>query len=138
MTDRLRLALGPEARNFIESEVRSGGDDEVVVGDRGAVFQFDPVLTGQHAARSLCEVADALALHHVGDIDLDILLLAPADRNPRVGGNEVIAWPLADHRHPVLALSQLWQQFIGHQRSAEACTEYDEFRHDTSSVCLIA
>ena len=57
-----------------------------------------------HAARALSEVADALALHDVGEIDFDVLLFAPADRNPRIGRHEVIARALADHGHLVLAL----------------------------------
>jgi len=45
-----------------------------------------------------------------------------------IGGDEVIDRSLGDHGQAV-ALAQLRQQFIGHQRSAEAGSDNDNFRH---------
>ena len=97
VADRLGVALGPEPRNFVKGEFRPGGDDQIVVVDRGAVGEFDAVVLRVHPLRALRQQADALALHDVGEIDLDIAALAPADRDPGVGRDEMIDGSLRNH-----------------------------------------
>ena len=82
-----------------------------------------------HALRALRQQPDALALHDVGEVDLDIAALAPADRDPGIGGDEMIDRPLRNHRQAIV-LPQLRQQFVGHQRPAETGSDNDNFRHD--------
>ena len=129
VADRLRVAVRPEPRNFVEGEFRTGGDDQIVVIDRRAVGEFDAVFRRMHALRALRQQPDALALHDIDQVDFDIAALAPADRHPGVGGYEVIDRPLRNHGQAVV-LSQLRQQFIGHQRSAETGSDNNNFRHD--------
>jgi len=81
-----------------------------------------------HALRALGQQANALALHDIDQIYFDIAALAPADRDPGVGGDEVIDRSLRDHGQAVV-LPQLRQQFIGHQRSAETGSDNNNFRH---------
>ena len=128
VADRLRMAVGPEPRNLVEGEFRPGRDHQIIVVDRAAVGKFDTVFRRMHARRALGQQADALLLHDVDEVDLDIGPLAPADRDPGIGRDEVIDRPLRNHREAVV-LPQLRQQFIGHQRSAEAGSDNNNFRH---------
>ncbi len=84
VADRLGMAVGPEARDLVEGKLRPGRDHQIVVVDRRAVGEFDPVFLRMHPLRALRQQPDALALHDVAEIDLDIAALAPADRDPRI------------------------------------------------------
>ena len=102
VADRLGMAVGTEPRNLIEGEFRPGRDHQIVVVDRGAVRELDAVVLRMHPLRALRQQPDALALHDVGEIDLDIAALAPADRDPGVGGDEMIDRSLRNHRQAVI------------------------------------
>ena len=95
------MAVRPEPGNLVECELRSGGDDQIVVVDRRAVGEFDAVFRGMHALRALRQQADALSLHDVDEIDLDIAALSPADRHPGIRGDEVIDRPLGNDRQAI-------------------------------------
>src|SRR5436190_19918505 len=106
MTDRLRMALRSEPWYLIKCEFGAGRDHEVVVIDRRAVRELDPVVRGMDPLGALGQEADPLALHDPDKVDLDFALLPPADRHPGIGGDEVIDRALRDHGQPI-ALSQL-------------------------------
>lgn len=114
--------------NLVERQFGTGRDDQVVVVDRRAVAELDTVLGRVDAPCALRQQAYALALHDVRQINLDLFALAPADCDPRIGWDEMIDGALRDDAEAIL-LSQLRQQFIGHQRSAQTSSDYDNFRH---------
>ncbi|MHC2785131.1 hypothetical protein ACVMBZ_004345 [Bradyrhizobium liaoningense] len=133
VADRLGMAFWTETRNLIERQFGAGRDDQVVVVDRGAVAELDMVLGRVDAPCALRQQSHALALHDVRQINLDLFALAPADCDPRIGWDEMIDGALRDDAEAVL-LSQLRQQFIGHQCSAQTSSDYDNFRHGFTSV----
>ena len=119
------MALGPEAWDLVEGQVRTGGNDEIIVGNGRSVLQLDAVVPGMHAPRALCQIADTFAAHHLIEVDLDVALLAPANRHPGVRRHEMVARPLADHGE-LVALPQLRDELVGHDGSTEASSEYDD------------
>ena len=98
VADRLRVALRPQPRNLVEGKLRTGCDHQIIVVDRRAVAELDAVFRRMHALRALRQQANALALHDVDEIDLDIAALAPADRHPGIGRHKVIDRALARPR----------------------------------------
>jgi hypothetical protein len=102
VADRLGMAVRPEPRNLVECEFRSSGHHQIVVVDRRAVREFDPVFARVHALRALGQQADTLSAHDVDKINLDIAALAPADRHPGIRGDEMIDRSLGDHRQAIV------------------------------------
>ena len=52
MTDGFRVAIGPQALNLVESEMRSRGDHEIIVIERRSVIELNGVLVWLHALRA--------------------------------------------------------------------------------------
>jgi hypothetical protein len=126
--DRLREALRPGARHLLESQLRAGGDDEVVVGEGAAVLQLQRVGVGRDARDGLSDEVDALALQRGPDREGDRLALAPAHRQPRVGGHELEVVHRVDDGDAV-AVAELGLQLVGCGHAAGAGAEYDDMCH---------
>ena len=84
VTYGLGVAFRAKAGNFIERQVRSCGDNEIIVGNDSTIFQGYVVLFGINALRTLRQISDILALHHIDKIDINVFALAPPHGNPRV------------------------------------------------------
>lgn len=89
MTDRLGESVRSQALDFIERQLGSGSDDEIVIAYGPAILEFDTVFRCMNTPGARVEKAYPLALHHGRQADLDCFSLAPPDRHPWVGGDEM-------------------------------------------------
>jgi len=128
VADRGREAVGPEALDFIEGKLRTRGDDEIVISDRGAVGGFDRIVLRRHFRHRARLETDAAFGESRREIDLQGFALAPADRNPGVRRNEVIQGILGDAGQPVLR-THLAFHLVGHDRAAQAPAHDDDIGH---------
>ena len=128
VADRLGVALGPQPLDFVERQFRAGCDHQIVVADLLAIDQADALFFGVQLFRRHRNEFDALFRHRRGQIDADILALAPAHRDPWVRGHEVILRVPGDHRHGVLR-PQLFLQLVGHDRPAKPRAQYNDMCH---------
>ena len=124
--------LRSEPFDFVEGELRTGGDDEVVVLDRGAVGGFDRVVLRRDLRHRARLEGDAAFGEGRREIDLQGFALSPADRNPRVRRNEMIDRILGDDGQPVLR-PHLPFHLVGHDRAAQARAHDDNISHLFSS-----
>ena len=116
------------AGHFFEGQARAGADQQVVIFVHIA-------LAGGHG---LCRGVDALdAARHETDVLLGQMLvgvqgnlvrLAPADRQPRVGGGEAEAWTVTEYGD-FRAVAQFVTQFIGGAHAGQAGTHHDDPLH---------
>lgn len=106
MADRLGIAVRTQAGDLVEGKLRTCRDHQVIVADRRAVAELNAVFGRMNAPHALGEQANALALHDLHQIDLDLVTLAPADRNPGIRWHEVVHRTLRHHGQPIF-LSQL-------------------------------
>ena len=129
MADRLRMpAMRPQPLDLVKGQFRPGRDDEVVVVEKGPVDQLKPVFRRMNLLRRRGAECDVLLAHRVGEVDGDVFGLAPADRDPGVGGDEVIRRFLGDDRDPVF-LPDLLAQLIGHDGATQPRAQDNDMRH---------
>ncbi len=95
--DRLRFPLRSEAFDFVKGQFRPGGDHQIVIFDHAAVEQVNLAGGRIETLGALGMEIDVAAGEDRPEIDLDIGPVAPANRNPGVGGDEGIARALVDH-----------------------------------------
>ena len=105
------MALGSEAVDFFEREPGPGSDHEVVVGNGRVVVQLKPIFIGMEAAHTLAVELDAVLLHELGQVDLDLVFFTPADGNPGVRGCELEVIGVPDE-HEVVLLAELLPEFV--------------------------
>ena len=98
VADRVGVLLRPEALDLVEGELGSGGDDQIVVGDRFAVRQLDPVLLRHQLLGRGVDEVHLVARQHRGEVDGDLRLRPPVHRHPRVGRGELEEGRLGDDR----------------------------------------
>ena len=84
MANRLGVAVGPEAWNFVKSEIKSRRDDQVVIGEVGARNHFDAVFRWMNPLGALRVERDAALAEHWFEVDLNLVLGSPADGHPGV------------------------------------------------------
>jgi hypothetical protein len=109
-------------------QLGTGGDDQVVVGQAGAVGQFQRIALGVDALHGLGHELDALLLEVRADRECDGLALAPAHGQPRVGGHELEIVDGVDDGDAMRAVQQC-AQFIGCGHAADAGAEDDGVCH---------
>ena len=127
--DGLRMArLWAGAGHFLEGQVRPRADDEVVVGHAAAILQFHCVALRVDAHHGLRDEFDALLLERWPDWQRDGLALAPAHRQPRVGGNELEVVHRVDDGDAVLVPERLLQ-LVGCGHPADACAKNNDMCH---------
>ena len=90
--------MGTEARDLLEGQLRAGGDDEIVVVNRAAVIELELVVVRVQALDADAGKLDAVFVHDLGQIDLDLLGLAPADGDPGIGRRELEIVGVPDQR----------------------------------------
>jgi hypothetical protein len=129
VADRLREPFRAQSRYLIEGKVWACGNDQIVIWNICAVGKFNAVLGGMNAFRAMRMIVDPLSRHDLVEVDFDFIPLAPADGDPGIGGDEVIAGTLSDHGQPV-ARSENRHDFVGHQRSAKSSAQNHHFSHD--------
>ena len=54
MADRMGMTGRAQAGDLVERKIRAGGDDEIVISQRGVVVELDPVLVRMDAPGGLC------------------------------------------------------------------------------------
>ncbi len=124
-TDRLGVMFGAGALDFFEGQLGAGGDDQVVVGHRGAVGQLDAVFLRMHALGGLRDEADALSLEIGRHVENDVFALAPVHRDPGIRWGELEIGVLVDDGD-LVARAGLLLHVIGGVEAADACAEnYD-------------
>ena len=128
IADRLRMALGAEALDLVEGELRAGGDDEVVVVEEGAVAQLDLVLFRVNAPGARRVERDAFLRQVFRGREFDFAALAPAHRHPGVGRNEMEIRAVADDGQLVAGL-ELFLHLVSHRHAAEARADDDDTCH---------
>ena len=132
-TDRVGVpAMRAGARHLVETQLRPGGDDQVVVGQHllvgRAARQHQLVARGVQGGHRLGDELDALALQQRPDLEHDFLALAPADRQPGVGRHELEEIQCADHGDGVF-LGQQFAHFVGGGHAADAGAHDDDVGH---------
>src|SRR5215468_7203023 len=98
VADRLGVAARTETRYLVERQIRTGGDHQVIVVNGAPVLELNAIFMRMDPPGTLLQIADAFLSHHLIEIDLDVRLAPPTDRDPRVRRHEMITWPLADDR----------------------------------------
>jgi nucleotide-binding universal stress UspA family protein len=136
VADRLRVALGAEAFHFLESEFRSGSDDQEVVIELAAVDQFELVLVGQHALAGNGNEIDVLLSKRLAQVHLDFFALSPVHRDPGIGRHEVKAGGIGNHRDAVIATDRS-AHFVGQRQPADACAHDDDVSHVFFLLCAM-
>ena len=97
LTDRLRKAgMRPQPLDLVKGQFRTGGDDQIVVGQGFAGRQLQGIIRRIDARGAFRVKNDALLLEDGTQIDLDCLALAPAHRHPRIGWYELIGMAFVD------------------------------------------
>ena len=123
--DRNGVAIGSKPLDFVKGEVRAGGDDEVVVGQAGAITQIDAAFGRVNAGATYVGKADPPFLHHRREVHADRIGFAPAHSNPRVTWYEPIVVGIRDNHHLCAAFCGV-AKLIGGDGSAEACAQNDD------------
>ena len=121
------------ARHFVKSQLRAGGDQQVVVIQCLPVQQRQLAGVGVDVGHRLADEADFFARQIRRNRQGDRLALAPAHRDPRVAGHKLEVVGAVDHRDAVL-LGQHFTQFVGGGHAANACTHDDDMSHVLSPV----
>ena len=136
VADRLGVGVRAEALDLVEGEFGAGGDDQVVVVDRRAVIEFDPVLLGMDPLRAFGAQLDAALFEDGGEIDRDVLAVAPADGDPWIRRDEGIGAAEIDDGKLVLR-AQLLLHLVGHDDTAQTGAENHDARHANLPVPLL-
>ena len=71
---------------------------------------------------------DAVLLHQVTQIDLDLLALAPAYGNPGIRRREFEVIGIAD-KHELVFLAELLAKFVNLRDAADTGAHYDDLGH---------
>ena len=137
MADRAGVGLRAEALDLVKGEFRSGGDDEIVVGDRPAVAEFDLVLRRIDPLGADGMEADPHPREHRRQVDLDVLRLSPVHRNPRIRRDELKPLRFGDHID-LRRLAEPFAQLERHRRAADPGPNNDNSRHlNSSRICAL-
>lgn len=122
---RLRVGGWSEPWDFIEGEIRTGRNDEIVIVDGGSVIELDPVVRGINPPRSVGPECDAETGKNGAEINRDIALLAPSDRDLGIGGDEGVVRPTIDQRQPIPGVHP-FLHLECHERAAKAAVQNDD------------
>ena len=121
-------SVGAQTGDLFESELRAGGNNQVVVLDLGAVVQFDLVIVGMQALCAVAMKLDPVFFHQLGQVYADLAFLAPANRNPGIGWREFESVGVPDE-HDVVLLADLFAQLVNLRDAANAGSQYNYFSH---------
>lgn len=119
VADRLGVALGTEALDLIEGQLRPGGDDEVVVFQQVAVAQLEAILLRLHALDAGGGEVDVPAAEYLGEVELDVAARAPVHRHPGVRRHEMERLRIRYDGNAVF-LAQGFAQLEGRRQAADA------------------
>ena len=122
------MSFGPEALDFLERQLRAGGNDEIVVLDRRIVVEFEAIVVGVQAANADAGEFDTVFLHQVAQVDLDLPAFAPAHGHPRIRRRKLEEIGITDE-HEMVLLAELLAEFIDLRDAADAGTHYDDSCH---------
>jgi hypothetical protein len=131
VADRLGVAVRSKARDFVEGEVRPGGDDQIVITQERAVIEFDAALLGVHAFRALRPQRDAALGQNRNEVDGSIVALPPANRHQGIGRHKGIRAAEIDDGQ-LVGRAELRLHFVGHDDATKSGAEDDDVGH----VCL--
>ena len=82
MADRLSVAFGAEALDFIKGEFRAGGNDEIVVIDKCAVAHPHALRGGLDLLCLAHNQLDPALLHGGNKVNNDVFPIPPTYQNP--------------------------------------------------------
>jgi hypothetical protein len=126
--DRLGVQLGASARHLVEGQLRPGRDDEIVIGEPGAVFQHQCVARGVERVDPLGDELDALLFQVGPDRERDRLAFAPTHGQPGVRGHELEIVLRVDDGH-LVRTPQRGSQLVGGGHAADAGAHDDDVGH---------
>ncbi len=129
VADRIGVAFGPEPLDLVEGEFRTGRDDQIIVIERSAVAEFDPILGRVHALGAGAVEFDAVLRQHGREVDDDVVLGPPIHRHPGVRRGELKERLVGNERDPVFP-PQRFFQLIGARHAADAAAEHDDVSHE--------
>ena len=123
--DLLHPARAGESLGFLRDERRPGGDDEDVVGERGAVREVNGVRLHVDVFDGVLAVVDALAkLAAAGPHD--VLRVGETERNEQEARLVHVAVVLIDDRDRDFVLGEGAPQPVRHERAARSGPEDDD------------
>ena len=128
----LGVVMRAETFDFIEGEIGTRGDDEVVVIEGAAIGHLDPVFTRMHARGALAVQGDVSFGAGGSQIDFDLFASPPADGHPWIGRHKGVGCSLAQEMDLDIAAEAV-SQFIGHDRAAKTGTQDCNAFHNGSS-----
>ena len=135
--DRLReTAFGTQTGNFVESQARTGGDDEIVVRQAPAIHELQLVFRRNHLFGGRADEMDAAPLQRPLHFQPDAFGLAPADRHPWIGGREIEPGPVADHADG-MRLPHRRLDLVGRRHAAQSGPENDDVCHGQPPVVYV-
>ncbi len=126
--DALRVRLRAEPGDFVEGELRSRRDHEIVVFKGGAAREHETIGFRLDPVRRIREEADAFLLDVGPDRNRDLSRRPPADGDPGVGRRELEVLRGADERD-LMGAAEALPEFISRRHAADACTDDDDVCH---------
>ena len=128
--DRLGMAiLGTAARHFVEGELGTRADQQIIVVHAFAAAGDNAIGFGVDAGHAIVDVADIVLADMLGHRHGYFLTLAPADRQPRVGRREAERFAQSDEGN-VVVLAQRVAQLVSRAHATQSSSHYNELRHD--------
>ena len=128
MADRLGETVRTQPFDLVKRKFGPGRNHEIVVGNFSPVAQPHAFLIWFDPFSLPHEQLDVPLLHRLCQIYKDILALAPANQDPRVGGHELIKCSFVNDRDLIFRPDGL-TDFVGRDNSAQTRPQNYNLRH---------